>query len=227
MPEPTQPEGTGEQPSQGLPIPKLEPVSQASATSSVDTEAIAKKVAEILRPDFERVAQSAKDKRIAKLEKQLGISDLGELEDMGAQIPDNVKLEYRLRQLETQRQSPETPSQAPTSQGSGATLTAQDVSEVVKNFQLDANSPDVLEALRGTYRSKDHFEATMARLAVAKQNRPQPSAAESASLQISSAPSAATIDVNGLNAELTELSKWPSKNMKRIAEIGELLKKAG
>src|SRR5260221_712817 len=62
------------------PIPKFENNSSASPTSGVDTKALAKEVAELLRPDFEKVAQSTKDKRIAAIEKRLGVGDLAELE---------------------------------------------------------------------------------------------------------------------------------------------------
>jgi hypothetical protein len=225
MTEPTQPERSGtEQPSEGLPIPTLETPSTASP-SSVDTNAIVEQVAERLRREI-RQAQSTKDKEISAIKKGLGISDLSELEAMGATIPENVKLEYRLRQIEGQGAADNSPVQKAPSPGNGAALTAQDVSEVVKKFQLDANDADVIGALRGTYRNRDHFEATLANMALARVNRPQPSAAESTTIQSGSASTNA-VDVDRLNAELIELSKAPSKNMKRIQEIGEILKKAG
>lgn len=183
MTEPTTtPERGTEQPSEGLPIPTLETPSSVSSPSSVDTEAIAKQVAEQIRREL-RMAQSTKDKEINAIKKTLGISDLSELEAMGATIPDNVKLETRLRQLEGQRTPDNSPVQQPSSPGNGAALTATDVSEVVRKFKLDANTPEVLEALRGTYRNRDHFEATLAGLALAKIAQPQPSAAEALSLQ--------------------------------------------
>lgn len=222
---PTQPERGTEQPSEGLPIPKLETPLSDSSPSSVDTDAIVKQVTENLRREL-RMAQSTKDKEIATIKKTLGISDLSELEAMGATIPENVKLEHRLRQLETQRTTESSPDQKPSSPGNGAALTAQDVTEVVKKFQLDANDADVIGALRGTYRNRDHFEATLASMALARVNRPQPSAAESVSINSGSA-STNTVDVDRLNAELIELSKAPSRNMKRIQEIGDILKKAG
>jgi hypothetical protein len=225
MTEPTQPERSGtEQPSEGLPIPTLETPSTASP-SSVDTNAIVEQVAERLRREI-RQAQSTKDKEISAIKKGLGISDLSELEAMGATIPENVKLEYRLRQIEGQGAADSSPVQKAPSPGNGAALTAQDVSEVVKKFQLDANDADVIGALRGTYRNRDHFEATLANMALARVNRPQPSAAESTTIQSGSASTNA-VDVDRLNAELIELSKAPSKNMKRIQEIGDILKKAG
>lgn len=196
MSDPTQPERGSEQPSEGLPIPKLETPSQASP-SSVDTDAIVKQVEERLRREI-RQAQSMKDKETAAANKKLGIDDLSELEAMGATIPENVKTEYRFRQLETQRGTDNSPARQAPSPGNGAELTATDVSEVVKNYQLDANQPEVLEALRSTYRNRDHFEATMARLAMAKTKQPQPTPAESGSLQ--APPPAGGTDLKGLQA---------------------------
>jgi hypothetical protein len=223
MAELTQPEGGAEQVNQELPTPKFTDASAGSATSSVDTKALAQEVAKILRPDFEKVAQSTKDKRIAQLEKRLGVSDLAELEEQGVTIPENVKLEYRLRNLETQNQAP--PSQTPTSQGSGASLTTQDVSEVVKQYQLDANAPEVLEALRGTYRNRDHFEATLAKVALARASRPQPSAAESAAISTESA--ATNKDTVSMIARLTELQKSPTRNKAEIAKLAADLDQRG
>ena len=70
-------------------------------------------------------------------------------------------------------------SQNISSGGSGDQLTAQDVSQVLTDFGLDSNQPDVIEVLRGTYKDRYHFEATMARLALNKANgvNPSPSAA--------------------------------------------------
>jgi len=224
MTEPTKTEGGQEQVNQELPTPKFTDASADSATSRVDTKALAAEVAKLLKPDFEKVAQSTKDKRIAALEKKLGVGDLAELEELGAQIPDSVKMEYRFRQLETQRQ-PESSGQTPTSQGSGANLTAQDVSEVVKNFQLDANSADVIEALRGTYRNRDHFEATLARLAMAKTNKPAPDAANSSTLnaQPVSTDKAAAIEKGYLEA----IAKVPRGNTHQVSLVkAEWRKKA-
>jgi hypothetical protein len=194
MTDPINPEGGAEQVNPELPTPKFTDASPGSATSSMDPEALTEAILKRLDPILEKKMQSTKDKRIANIEKRLGIQDLEELKAMGATIPDNVLTEYRFRQLEESRQSAPS-SQAPTSQGSGATLTATDVSEVVKNYQLDANTPEVLDALRGTYRNRDHFEATMAKLALKRTTIPQPSAAEAASLQTPAASAAGVKDL--------------------------------
>ncbi len=214
---PTQPERSGtEQPSEGLPIPTLETPSTAGP-SSVDTDAIVKQVAEQLRREI-RQAQSTKDKNAELVRRTPGISDLSELEAMGATIPENVKLEYRLRQIEGQQPAESSPVQKAPSPGNGAALTAADVSEVVKKFQLDANDADVINALRGTYRNRDHFEATLANMALARANRPQPSAADSASLNSGRAPStdkAADIE----KGYLEEVAKIPRGNTHQVSLV--------
>jgi hypothetical protein len=231
MTDTPKPEGGQEQVSQELPTPKFTGASADSATSSVDTTALAKEVAKLIMPEFQKMAQSTKDKRIADIEKQmsrLGLSDLAELEGMGAQIPDNVKQEFRFRQLESQRQTPEAPSQTSTSQGSGANLTAQDVSEAVRQYQLDANTPEVLEVLRGTYRNRDHFEATLARVALARSNKPTPTPAESASLQSQPPAGKMAADVADQKyGELGRLLKEPSRNASKIESLKKELIDAG
>jgi hypothetical protein len=226
MTDTTNPERGAEQTSEGLPIPKLAEPSPVGSPSAVDTDAIVKQVAEQIKREL-RMAQSTKDKEIATIKKSLGISDLSELEAMGAQIPDNVKLEYRLRQIETGQPPANSPAQSTSSPGNGAALTAQDVSEAVNGFNLNANDADVIEALRGTYRNRDHFENTLARLAMGKLNKQPPSAAESATIIGSAATG--RINVDALNSELQQLVKTPSKpgSMKRITEIKKQLNDAG
>lgn len=214
------PESGTEQASEGLPIPKLESASSASQTSSVDTKALAKEVAELLRPELERTAQSTKDKRIAAIEKKLGLGDLAELEQMGATVPENVKLEYRLRNLEGGRTTEPAQTQSTPSNGNGEALTALDVSEVIKEYQLDANDPQVLEKLRGTYRNRDHFQATMAKVALAQVNRQPPSPSGSSVL---TSEAARTGDVSGKIERLAEYQKQPTKYKAEIAKLkGEL-----
>ncbi len=208
MTEPTQPERSGtEQPSEGLPIPTLETPSTASP-SSVDTNAIVEQVAERLRREI-RQAQSTKDKEISAIKKGLGISDLSELEAMGATIPENVKLEYRLRQIEGQGAADNSPVQKAPSPGSGAALTAQDVSEVVKKFGLDANDAEVIEKLRGTYRNRDHFEATLAQTALARANKSAPDATATATINTHStaAPNKAADIEKGYLAEIAQIPR--------------------
>jgi hypothetical protein len=222
MTDTTNPERGAEQTSEGLPIPKLAEPSPVGSPSAVDTDAIVKQVAEQIKREL-RMAQSTKDKEIATIKKSLGISDLSELEAMGAQIPDNVKLEYRLRQIETEQTPANSPVQQPSSPGNGAALTAQDVSEVVSGFNLNANDADVIEALRGTYRNRDHFENTLARLAMGKLTKPTPDATAAATLKGNPPAPQKEVDVSALQAEQSQLMKNPTKNYKRLKEIKDLL----
>jgi len=171
------PERGTEQASEGLPIPTLETPS-STTPSGVDIAAIKKQVAEELRKEL-RMAQSTKDKNAELVRKTLGINDLSELEEMGVKIPDNVKLEYRLRGMEQGRPTEQTHSQSTSSGGTGDVLTAQDVSEVIAKYALDANTPEVLEKLRGTYKTREQFQLTMADLAYTRSTKPpsSPSAA--------------------------------------------------
>jgi hypothetical protein len=214
MTDNTKPEGGQEQVSGELPTPRFTDASAGSATSSVDTDALVEAVLRRLEPTLDKKLQSTKDKRIAEIEKRLKMSDLTELEELGAQIPDNVKLEYRLRQIEGNRQ-PES-NQATTSQGSGANLATQEVAEVVKKLNLDANDPEVIEKLRGTYRNRDHFEATLAQMALARATKPQPSAAESATIQ---AQPSTPVDVSAKIAQLQKLQREPTRNREAIAKL--------
>lgn len=220
------PERGAEQASAELPIPKLETPSPVSSTSSVDTAAIVKQVAEELRKEL-KMAQSTKDKEIAKIKRKLGIDDLKELEERGATIPADVKLEYRLQQLE-QGSSAEAPEQPKSSPGNGAELTATDVSEVIQSYQLDANDAQVLEKLRGTYRNRDHFQATMAEIALARATKSTPTPAASTTLT----SSAGKTVINETQAEekygeLGSLLKNPTMNAAKIKALTEELESAG
>ncbi len=215
--DPKTTESKAEGASAELPIPKLESPSTGSSTSGVDMDALAEKVANKLRPDFEKVAQSTKDKRIAALEKRVGLSDLAELEEMGVTIPESAKTEYRLRQLEGTRQQAPASSQLPSSPGNGEALTAQDVQTVVKNLSLDANDAEVLEKLRGIYRNKDHFTAEMTTLALSRVTRQPPSPTSATALTAEKA--APPVDVQTKIAKLSEMQKQPTKYKAEIAKL--------
>jgi hypothetical protein len=185
--DPKTPEREAEQETTELPIPKIsEPSPDSSPSSGVDIDAIVEKVSEKISREI-RMAQSTKDREIAEIKKKLNSGQFAELEELGAQIPENVKLEYRLRELEGRNAKAESPAQRP-SQGSGAQLSAQDVSQVITDLQLDANDPQVIEALRGSYRSRDHFDAAMTKLAYARVTKPNPSPSAAPAVQGKPAP---------------------------------------
>lgn len=164
---------------QELPTPKFTESAGVSATSAFDPKEIAKQVAEILRPDIEKTIQSTKDKRIAKLEKAVGLE---ELEQLGATIPENVKAEYRNRQLEERLQAIEqSTSPKPTSQGSG-TVQANEWSKVIEQVGLDLKAPETISLLRGEYRNIDHFTAEAYKLRDNIKSQPKPTIETSPSI---------------------------------------------
>lgn len=193
-----------------LPVPTF---SEKSADSqvSIDPQALAKQVAELLRPNFEKMAQSTKDKRIAKLEKAVG--GLAELEALGVAIPPEVKLEMRLRDLEQSSVS------TPVSQGSGKVET-QEWSKIIDEIGLDLKATETIEFLRGEYRNLDHFEAEANRLKRRLDSKPNPSLETSPTL---SGRKPVEKNNDSLLAELQLLQKTPLKNPKRMAEIEEAL----
>jgi len=176
---------------------------------SIDSQALAKQVAELLRPDFEKIAQSTKDKRIAKLEKAVG--GLAELEALGVAIPPEVKLEMRLRDLEQSSVS------KPVSQGSG-TVDANGWAKIIADVGLDTKDSETIALLRGEYRNLDHFEAAAFRLKKRLDSKPNPSLETSPSLN--GRPLSAKPDRDQLAAELSELQNNPTKdNKERRAEL--------
>ena len=127
-------------------------------------ELVVERVVEKLSPVLEKKLQSMTDKRFSKVDKALGLS---ELEEMGVQIPDHIKTEMRLRNLEQQSQPVQQPSR-----GSGAPQDSDAVSQVIKDAGLDANQPEVISLLSGQYRNLDHFQAEAYKLKVRLANRP-------------------------------------------------------
>lgn len=226
--DPKTPESGQEQANQELPIPKFENASADSSTSRTDTDAIAKAVLSQLMPEIEKKLQSTKDKRIAEIEKRLNAGQFAELEEMGAQIPENVKLEYRLRELEQRTTQPA----KTTSQGSGVQMTAQDVLQVITDLKLDANDAAVIEALKSPYRNRDHFEASMARLALTRASKqpPSPSAAPAGNVPLSPPTSDETEVVAAYEKEMAALPRGSASIYAR-AEIKkkyrELARKRG
>lgn len=113
-------------------------------------------------------------------------------------------------------------SQAPAA-GNGVNVT-DGVAQVIGKAGLDANSAEVIELIQKYGNSPLEFALGVGELKARMANKPQPSA--SASSTINANPSS-RVDVDALAQEMAELYKNPSRNMARINEIGELLKKAG
>jgi hypothetical protein len=217
MPESTELESGQEQVNSEQAAPKFTDASADKQVSTYDPAAIAKQVAEILRPEFQKTAQQTKDKRFSKIEEALGLRDL---EEMGVQIPDNVKQEMRFRALENR--DPQQQMQKP-SQASGADASA-DWSKVVAEVGLDTNSPDYIALLRGEYRNLDHFTAEAYRVKARQTSQPNPDLSTESTLK---GDGGKTFDQNALLNEYNELSKFPSKNIARLKELEETLKQNG
>lgn len=100
----------------------------------------------------------------------------------------------------------------------------QEVVDAFSQFDLPANDPRVILAMQRHYDSTDAAELAAFKLAKELGQSPNPSPAQD--------PSPAdgkdgAIDVAALAAESEELMKNPSKNVDRIAEIHDTLRKAG
>ena len=213
------PESGAEVVEQGTPTPTFTEPSPASSTSVPDAKSLAKEVAELLRPDFEKLAQSAKDKRFDKIEKQMDALGLSELQEMGVEIPENVQQEMRIRALERRAPVQEV------SRGSGAPQNSDEVSKVINELQLDANTPEVIRLLSGQYRNLDHFRAEASMLKMRQLQSPQPNPA--AAPAMTGGGGGGKIDPEALYAKKLELYRSPTKNKAAIAEIDKQLKEAG
>lgn len=213
------PESTG---AEELPVPTISENSVDKQTSGSDTDAIVAKIIEQLDPLISKKVQSTKDKRIAGLERKVEtLSQIEQLESMGVQISDDVKTKMRLQQLEDMLSGSQS---QPVSQGSGTKLTTDDVSRTIADFALDANDPEVIEALRGTYRNKDHFTAEMGKLALQQYKKPKPDASSSLAPSVPKTPGSP--DLASAQAELQRLYKNPTAKgaRERMAELKKILK---
>jgi BMFP domain-containing protein YqiC len=173
---------------EGLPSPTFDEKSGDSPTS-LDAEAIVSQIRNQLAKDVqeqvERKFKSATDKRFSKLDKIGNVADLlADLQNNGVEIPDNLKTEYRIRELEERLESK--PAQAKDDIGvSSQTNAVTDALAEMAKYQLDTNTPEFIALLKGQYRNRDAFDAAVAkhivgRLAPQKQASPSGAAASAA-----------------------------------------------
>jgi hypothetical protein len=212
------PESGTEAASVALPTPTFEAPLSASSTSSVDAKALAVEVAKILRPEIERTVQSTKDKRIASLEKKLGLT---ELEELGIPVSPEQRQELRLRDLEARLSSPVQDA----SQGNGAAPDIAKVAQqVVTELEFDARTPEVIALLSGKYRNEDHFraEANALKLRQLKQPTPTPAQAPALSGNMPAPESNQELE-NAYQNDLKAIAANPQlKGESRIREITNL-----
>jgi hypothetical protein len=133
-----------------------------------------------------------------------------------AQVKDDLlfKMARKLGVLDDVSQNPA---------GNGGTVT-EAAAQVISELKLDANSADVTAILARGFNA-ERQELELRRLAT--RPRPQPSAAESAS--ILSGAASPSVDVDSLQIELVQLSKNPSAPgaAQRMTEIKKKLTEAG
>ena len=214
------PESGAEQVSGELPTPTFTDASPASAPSTVDADSLAAKVAEILRPTIERTVQSVKDKRFADIQKQLGRADL---EDVGVQLTPEQELRLQVRELQRYVQQ-QTPVQA-VSQASGTTQDSDRVSQVIKEYGLDGNRPEVIKLLSGQYRNFDHFQAEAGKLAVKQHLAAPPDTSAAPSMGGGGSPRSLTPEQREeISGQIVALSSEPTKNAAQIKALREQLK---
>jgi hypothetical protein len=139
-----------------LPTPVFTEPSVAQPTSAPDTEMLAKKVAELLKPEIERAVQSTKDRRFAQIERSLG--QLADLEAQGATIPDSVKQEARIRDyVDSRLQS------APVARD-GITEPKFDPTSLLREIGLVGNEPEVIREWMKPHRNDDHLRAELTKI---------------------------------------------------------------
>lgn len=213
------PESGAEGASAGLPTPTFESPSPDSSTSGFDAKALAKEVAELLMPEIDRKIQSTKDKRIAQLEKQYG--SLSELEELGVSIPENVKQEYRLRQIESKLQAPVQAS----SQGRGENPDGAQALAVLNELELDTRSPEVAALMGGKFKDITHFTAEAAKLKVRQLKAPNPTPAQAPAAQ-GQTPHSPDEEAER-KALIAKVQVWQRNPSAHKQELGEAYKKLG
>lgn len=202
--------GTGGQP---------EPSGAAPSNSAVDfgaaLERIEKRLVEIERRD-----QSVKDKRIAGLQ--------GDVDNFRAQFAELKELmagglsEAAALRLMSATQPAQTPiqSQPPVAgnpQGTGGSI---DVMTVMRAMKLDANDPDVINALRN---ERDPIRLVAAFSTIADRKAQPQAPIPDGQLQPTSGTPAQNTTIDSITTELDALMKNPAQNMAKIRELRKQL----
>jgi hypothetical protein len=146
-----------------------------STPSSVDVETLKTVLRPLIAEEVARNQQSTKDKRIAKLSGEMAsvktvLNRLEELMNEGFSQKQAVRLlEMEERQLLANRDSHQDEAEVPATGKTGTQTQAGsvDTATLVKQLGLDANSPEVLAAIRGSDDIASQL-ATLASLAVKK-----------------------------------------------------------
>jgi hypothetical protein len=202
-----------------LPIPTF---SETGASStSTDADAIVSKLTPILEQIVERKVQSVKDKRFSEIEKALGgrAKMLAELEEMGTEIPKDVRSELRIRDLEERlTQASPQPVQVGDNGLSQQKAAVTDAIAELNKYDLDSNNAGFIEILRGKYPNREAFDLNVQRYVVSKL-APQKPANPADVVQ-----SPVTAGATGNNAadkiaQLQQLQKTPTRNRAQIEKL--------
>ena len=216
-------------PPEGQELPTPEFSESGDSSTSTGAEDIVSKLLPQLEQIIERKVQSTKDKRISEIEKVLGGRSkiLAELESDGVNIPQEVRTKMEIRELREQIAGQST--QPAPAVVDGSTTQKAAVTEAIaelRKYELSENDPAFIELLRGKYKSREEFDLKVKGHIIGKLAPSKP-ANPADVVQSPAAARPSTVNVDALAAEMQTLSREPSKNFKRIQEIGELLKKAG
>jgi hypothetical protein len=215
----------------GLPNPTFseqKAVSSPSALTPEAIEAIAKGLSPMIEEQIERKLQSTKDKRFSTLEKGEGLmrETLALLKNNGVAIPKELEQELALKDYVDQRLQAVAPkADAGTSAPAQSQTGALNLVQMLAEFGLNANDPDVLKLAGGTYRNVDHLRAEAAALAINKLKTPSPSSTL-APAQKGMTPGTGLTDTDkeSKSGRLRELYKQPSRY---AGEIKALEKELG
>lgn len=167
-----------ETPNEGATTPQFVQPSSAKPTSDVD--AIVAKAIEKLLPEVDKRIQSQKDRRFSDIEKRLeGLSQLGQLEEMGVTIPEAVKTEMRLRALEggtSKKDESVNPSIADT---------LAEAKEILGVASIGTDDPEIVALWKSkqypdTVRGHAELLRDVTKIAVARAKSPSPTSAQAA-----------------------------------------------
>lgn len=157
-----------------LPTPTFS--DKAPSSTSTDADDIVTKVLARLEPMVERKVQSAKDKRLSKidkLEKALGgrLDLVAELESEGVTIPQEVKTRLEVRDLQDRLSQPAAePEQPSSAREDGPSTQRTAVNEAVAELQKHNLTPDAafIELCRGRYTDRASFDLAVSRYILGK-----------------------------------------------------------
>jgi hypothetical protein len=208
-------------------VPTLEfsdnPVSPTSTLTSEQIEAFSNALKPVIEEVVERKVRSSKDKRFQRLEdgNMVMTEVLATLRQQGATIPEAVEREYALKEHIDAAVAKGIASQQGDNGMSHVETKSNgqfDALELVKQYGLDPADEKVVALFKAkNYRSVDHFEKEVLKLAVSGAAKPTPSSSSSPVL-LGGGGASQMSDGDKLVkfAKLGVLYKTPSKSAEEI-----------